>query len=227
MIDWGNIITTEEEHKTIREIVRRAEALGLNAGRSRIDLVMDLEVVHDGYKLDLDALLGADDVNFVHDVLGIVRRLDRQTGELQDCFLPRHVLPGATEEAEDTARPRIFIRSVRADGNGGGTVLFMSAEDAPPEGRAEELAGLNLERERRYLDSQDNQPEHMPRGYVACYMWPVAAPAEGERVVGWTLGGREIRLTAKGRVVVQARNDNWWAEGDDPEEALSAAGWVH
>lgn len=42
-----------------------------------------------GCELDLQKLLDAPDGDFGHDVFGIRRHINRQTGELGDCFLPR------------------------------------------------------------------------------------------------------------------------------------------
>jgi hypothetical protein len=56
----------------------------------RTDIVMDLTACHfQARKLDLVGLLGADDLNFVHDVAGINRHLDRENYTLQNCFTPR------------------------------------------------------------------------------------------------------------------------------------------
>lgn len=54
------------------------------------DVLMDISACHFGaQKLRLDDLLAADDLNFIHDVAGINRHLDRETGTLRDCFSPR------------------------------------------------------------------------------------------------------------------------------------------
>lgn len=52
--------------------------------------VMDIDACHsNGCSLQLDKLLNADDANFAHDVFGIRRFIDRTTGKLDGCFLPR------------------------------------------------------------------------------------------------------------------------------------------
>lgn len=56
---------------------------------SKMDLMMDLEVVHKQTPLRLKELLKADEFNFFHDICGIYRHLNRQTGELENCFVPR------------------------------------------------------------------------------------------------------------------------------------------
>lgn len=50
----------------------------------------DLEMVLRHTPLDLEGLAKADDSNFAHDLFGIRRHLDRSTGKLTYCFLPRY-----------------------------------------------------------------------------------------------------------------------------------------
>lgn len=53
-------------------------------------LVMDLTACHlNGTPLDLERLLEASEFDFVHDVWGIYTHIDRTTGTLQRCFMPR------------------------------------------------------------------------------------------------------------------------------------------
>jgi hypothetical protein len=60
--------------------------------------VMDLQACHaNGCPLDLEGLLTAQDGDFGHDVFGIRRYLDRETGKLQECFTPRF---RSTQEAK-------------------------------------------------------------------------------------------------------------------------------
>lgn len=57
--------------------------------------VMDLEACHcNGTPLRLAALEDADDANFGHDVFGIRRFLNRETGQLGSCFIPRFAVGG-------------------------------------------------------------------------------------------------------------------------------------
>lgn len=56
----------------------------------RQDMAMDLTACHaNGCPMDFAKLLAADDFNFAHDLFGIRRHLNRETGELEHCFLPR------------------------------------------------------------------------------------------------------------------------------------------
>lgn len=87
-----------EERAMIVKIVARAvrEKLvekGAHADGS-LDLTMDLCATHaNGTPLDFEKLLAADRFNFLHDICGIRRHLNRITGELENCFLPRCARP--------------------------------------------------------------------------------------------------------------------------------------
>ena len=64
-------------------------------GRSakKLDVMMDLEAaISNGCPLRLNDLLAADDFNFFHDVCGIRDHLNRETGQLENCFSPRFEL---------------------------------------------------------------------------------------------------------------------------------------
>jgi hypothetical protein len=53
-------------------------------------IIMDLNATHcNGCRLDLDRLLAAEDFDFTHDVYGIRRHLNRNTGKLEGFFVPR------------------------------------------------------------------------------------------------------------------------------------------
>jgi hypothetical protein len=83
---------SKPEMQTILRIVDRAMDQAKKAGitMDRISLEMDLCCVHANDGLKLEALLAADDFNFAHDVFGIARHLNRETGELEDFFCPRY-----------------------------------------------------------------------------------------------------------------------------------------
>lgn len=68
------------------EIERRARP---SLVRPKIDWMMDLAAAHETCPLDLERLLAFADSDFVHDVFGIERHLNRQSGHLGGCFLPR------------------------------------------------------------------------------------------------------------------------------------------
>ncbi len=75
----------------IRKIVKRARTM---EGLSAVELDMDIAAVHrNGCPLDLEKLLAFDDFNFLHDCHGIRRHIDRRTGALTECFVPRCAKP--------------------------------------------------------------------------------------------------------------------------------------
>jgi len=81
-----NNTTTEQD--VILQIVERVNNLFPNRFTpSR--LTWDIAAAHQSCPLNLDALLNADQFNFLHDVFGIIQNLNRETGKLENCFLPR------------------------------------------------------------------------------------------------------------------------------------------
>lgn len=91
-----NFDTTKDETTIIIKIAKRASDLAKKHGLEieGVDFLMDVSATHaSGCPLNLQNLLNADDENFSHDVFGIRRHLDRETGILGDCFLPRHATP--------------------------------------------------------------------------------------------------------------------------------------
>ena len=103
--------TTEDEAALITDISFRFARLlakhcpekmtGEEGARVRLSTRMDLSAVHaNGCPLDLERLKEADDVNFLHDVVGIDQHLNRDTGQLGNCFLPRFA------KKEPTSSPR-------------------------------------------------------------------------------------------------------------------------
>lgn len=87
------------QHHEIEAIARITERAFTNSkmviggkirGGDRMDLHMDLCAVHsNGTELDFERLEKFPDYDFAHDIMGIRRHLDRKTGKLTDCFLPR------------------------------------------------------------------------------------------------------------------------------------------
>ena len=89
-ISWH---VTKEDHNRIVEIAQRAVAIAKQRGveYSQMDAVMDLTAVHaNGCPLNLAALAEATPFDFTHDVFGIRNHINRSTGQLEDCFLPRY-----------------------------------------------------------------------------------------------------------------------------------------
>jgi len=87
-----NFDTTKEEDVVILKIVKRAfkEPTLEILGEERQNLFMDLTATHcNGTPLDFEKLLGFDEFNFAHDIYGIIDSINRTTGKLENCFLPR------------------------------------------------------------------------------------------------------------------------------------------
>lgn len=83
-----------DELRQISKVAARAVvALGkpLPSGMDHQTICLDLGKVHDsGCPLDLAGLLVCRESDLLHDVMGIHRHLDRDTGELLECFWPRY-----------------------------------------------------------------------------------------------------------------------------------------
>lgn len=88
-IKWD---TTKKDSKLIFKIAERAVKLAKKFGGEYNfqTASMDITAAHaNGCELDLQKLLDAPDGDFGHDVFGIRRHINRETGELENCFLPR------------------------------------------------------------------------------------------------------------------------------------------
>lgn len=86
----------KDKFDTIIKLIERAEKFARKYPGVRIDRLtsmLDIENANKQYPLDLDAMLAADDSNFVHDFFGIRTNMDRQTGLLANCFVPRFYRP--------------------------------------------------------------------------------------------------------------------------------------
>lgn len=102
MINWN---VSKAEHKLIIEIANRARGMAVDYGLQYPiqEIVMDITATHaNGCPLKLGELAGAAKFDFVHDVFGIYRHINRQTGQLEDSFLPRYADTG---EVTDTDSP--------------------------------------------------------------------------------------------------------------------------
>jgi hypothetical protein len=93
---------SSDERALIQAIAQRALLNAVKAGLpivaahlpAHVEIEMDVTAVHrNGCALRLRDLLDADDFNFNHDVYGIRRYLDRDSGQLTCCFTPRFAAP--------------------------------------------------------------------------------------------------------------------------------------
>lgn len=89
MIKWRVSI---QDARLIEKLTERAMNIGLQHDISiePLALRMDITAVHaNGCTLRLADLLHADEFDFSHDIFGIRRHLNRDTGKLENCFSPR------------------------------------------------------------------------------------------------------------------------------------------
>lgn len=85
---------TADERVLIDKIIERAEQEDMFSGYDRQSLEMDLIATHaNGCPLDFQRLLDATQFDFLHDLYGIVRHLDRRSGQLTRFFRPRCAVP--------------------------------------------------------------------------------------------------------------------------------------
>lgn len=82
--------TSKKDIRLIHTIVKRAMKFPQLKKVDMISVEMDVTATHcNGCKLDLIKFLSFDDFNLMHDVIGIMNHIDRTTGKLTKCFLPR------------------------------------------------------------------------------------------------------------------------------------------
>ena len=94
MIKWKDV--TKETTEKVSQVVERAKNEGYTPVSIPEDIAgdffglwMDLQAVSLIVNLDWEGLLKAPLVDFYHDLSGIQRHLNRKTGKLENCFLPR------------------------------------------------------------------------------------------------------------------------------------------
>lgn len=83
----------KKDFEVVSKILDRADRIYQEAQGQKLDrmeTMMDLSACHaNGCALDFQKLLDAPDLDFAHDVFGIKRHINRQTGKLENCFVPR------------------------------------------------------------------------------------------------------------------------------------------
>ncbi|HDR9163665.1 TPA: hypothetical protein QDB28_004069 [Burkholderia vietnamiensis] len=74
-------------------VAKRYQTLLQSKGLPNVDMLelhMDLTACHaNGCPMEWERLNAADDFTLAHDVGGIQRHINRRTGKLENCFLPR------------------------------------------------------------------------------------------------------------------------------------------
>lgn len=90
MLNWD---CSKDEMTLIVQIADKAAKMAkeMSIKYPKQAAITDITACHcNGCPLDLKGLLEADSFDFGHDVFGIRRSLDRQTGKLMDYFDPRY-----------------------------------------------------------------------------------------------------------------------------------------
>lgn len=92
-INWN---TSKTETRLIAAAANRAVEIAKKYGvpYDKCTAMMDLTACHaNGCPLKLEQMTTMPEPDFAHDVFGIRRHLDRRSGKLKDCFLPRCAEP--------------------------------------------------------------------------------------------------------------------------------------
>ena len=84
--------TTKQDFEWIVKIADRARGIAERHGGDwpYRDVLMDLTAVHaNGCALRLEEFYNAPPFDFTHDIAGIAKHINRETGKLEGCFVPR------------------------------------------------------------------------------------------------------------------------------------------
>jgi hypothetical protein len=115
--DAVNFEVSREDRLLIDKITGRAVRLFARHGieLDGLSFMMDVTACHaNGCPLRLAEFAEADDTNFAHDAGGIRRHIDRETGKLTGCFLPRFY-----DSTADSKQPLpVGVRVAEARDNG-------------------------------------------------------------------------------------------------------------
>lgn len=78
-----------KQYRQITDISKRADALLGGNKIDRVTLEMDMEAVSEHTPIDFGKLLKCPKADFIHDICGIQKNINRNTGKLENCFSPR------------------------------------------------------------------------------------------------------------------------------------------
>ena len=85
----------QDDFNHVETILQRYERLAGPLRQERCGVMMDLIACHTGpCALDFAAMAEGRDLDLAHDVAGIYRHFNRETGNLDDCFSPRFAKRG-------------------------------------------------------------------------------------------------------------------------------------
>ena len=89
ILNWK---VSREDSDLILQCATRARAIYEEMGVpfDTFECDMDLTATHaNGCPMDFAKLLAAPQFDFVHDIAGIRRHINRETGQIENCFMPR------------------------------------------------------------------------------------------------------------------------------------------
>ena len=82
-----NEVTIEERAAVAKRM--RQVLLSFGIEENQLSAMMDLDYINDIIPLDFDRLQNCDNNTFLHDVIGIRNNWNRQTKQMDNCFLPK------------------------------------------------------------------------------------------------------------------------------------------
>jgi len=82
-----NEVTIEETAAVAKRMINVLSSFGVD--EDQLSAMMDLEYINDTIPLDFDRLQNCDANTFLHDVIGIRNNWNRETKQMDNCFLPR------------------------------------------------------------------------------------------------------------------------------------------
>ena len=93
----------EFNYRLLSNIAQRGHRVLAEAGIDEpvLDIMLDIEHTMAVCPLDLSALDAFDAGNFAHDIIGIYVNFNRDTRELDNCFLPRCAISQGTQRVND------------------------------------------------------------------------------------------------------------------------------
>lgn len=91
-MSFDNFKVSDADAELINKIASRVRKNAIVKNKmypEKVTLLMDLTAVHVTTPLRLKDMLEGSEFDLIHDIGGIYRNLDRETGKLMNCFLPR------------------------------------------------------------------------------------------------------------------------------------------
>lgn len=94
----------KDDQYLIMLIMERVQTIDgwVYGGLDLMDLEMTIYATHlNGCPLDLQKLLDSEPFDFAHDILGMIRHINKDNGSLNNFFVPRCALPEVDDESHN------------------------------------------------------------------------------------------------------------------------------